>query len=188
MDPKWLGKMDPDIAMHTRVCTEGYPNRWGARLPVPTKWNLGKFSELLGEYEDKEMVEWLKYSWPTGRLPTLKPPGQSTKNHKGATDFPQHLKAYIVKDQKYQVVMGPFEKIPFTGNVGISPLSTRPKKGSADRRVILDLSFPIGDAVNDGIPKDSYLGFAAKLTFPKTDDFAVRIFYWAKAVLCSRLT
>ena len=42
--------------------------------------------------------------------------------------------------------------------------------------MILDLSFPIGNAVNDGIAKDSYLGFTAKLTFLKTDDFAFRIF------------
>ena len=76
--------------------------------------------------------------------------------------------------------MGPFQKIPFTGRIGIFPLSTRPKKGSADRRVILDLSFPMGEAVNYGIPKDSYLGFAAKLGFPRTDDFAFRIFQLGK--------
>ena len=76
--------------------------------------------------------------------------------------------------------MGPFQKIPFAGNIGISPLSTRPKKGSDERRVILDLSFPIGDAVNDGIPKDIYMGFMATLRFPKTDDLATRIFYLGK--------
>ena len=72
--------------------------------------------------------------------------------------------------------MGSYHNIPFLTKVGISPLSTRPKKGSSERRVILDLSFPIGEAVNDGIPKDTYLGFRAELTFPKTDDFAFRIF------------
>ena len=29
--------------------------------------------------------------------------------------------------------------------------------------------------MNDGIPQDSYMGFQAKLTFPKTEDFAFRI-------------
>ena len=58
-------------------------------------------------------------------------------------------------------------KIPFSRHVGISPLSTRPKRGSEDRRVILDLSFPIGESVNDGIPKDTYMGFHAKLTSPE---------------------
>ena len=42
--------------------------------------------------------------------------------------------------------------------------------------MILDLSFPLGRAVNDGMIKDNYLGFNAKLSFPKVDDFAFRIF------------
>ena len=72
--------------------------------------------------------------------------------------------------------MGPYKHIPFSNNVGISPLSTRPKKGTVERRVILDLSFPIGNAVNDDIPQDTYLGLVANLTFPKTDEFTLRIF------------
>ena len=72
--------------------------------------------------------------------------------------------------------MGLYKKIPFERGVGISPLSTRPKKGTEERRVILDLSFPIGGSVNDGVPKDTYMGFSARLTFPKTDEFAARIF------------
>ena len=72
--------------------------------------------------------------------------------------------------------MGPFKDIPFEGKVGISPLSTREKKNSQDRRVILDLSFPVGKAVNDGIPKDNYMGFQANLTFPKVDELALRIY------------
>ena len=127
-------------------------------------------------YEDKEVVEWLKYGWPTGRLPTLPAPSTSNKNHKGAVEFPEHLIKYINKEREHGAIMGPYQKIPFPGQVGISPLSTRAKKDSNDRRVILDLSFPIGSSVNDGIPKDLYLGFKAQLTFPKTDDFAFRIF------------
>ena len=34
----------------------------------------------------------------------------------------------------------------------------------------------MGESVNDGIYKDTYLGFTAKLTFPKVDDFARRIY------------
>ena len=83
--------------------------------------------------------------------------------------------------------MGPFKNIPFPDKVGISPLSTRPKKGSTERRVILDLFFPMGSAVNDGIPKDTYLGFTAKLTFLKTDDFALRIFQLGKGCLMFKI-
>ena len=158
------------MALHEAVRNQGYPNRWGARRPVKSGWNLDRFTQLLEGYEDQEVVEWLRYGWPTGRLPTLGNPGWSTKNHKGAAEFPEQLGKYIQKEKEYGAVMGPFHNIPFNNNVGISPLSTRPKKGTDDRRVILDLSFPIGQSVNDGIPKDSYMGFTVKLTFPKTDD------------------
>ena len=98
----------------------------------------------------RDAIRWFKCK--------LKPP----KNHKGATQFPEQMTKYIQKEITYDVVMGPYNKIPFEDNVGISRLSTRPKRDSEERRVILDLSFPIGNAVNDGIPKDTYLGLAAE--------------------------
>ena len=173
---KWRRTNDEDIKIHQEVLDGGYPNRWGAKRPVKTKWNLELFQELLVEYEDREVVEWIRYGWPTGRLPTLPDPAISGTNHKGATDYPMALSKYIQKEQSHGAVMGPFQKIPFPKKVGIAPLSTRPKKESDDRRIILDLSFPPGQAVNDGISKDQYLGLAAKLTFPKVDDFALRIY------------
>ena len=106
------------------VHTHGYPNRWGAKIPVKSTWNLDRFEQLLQEYEDKEVVEWLRYGWPTGRLPTLSPPRQTAKNHKRASEFPEHLKKYIRKEHSYGAVMGPFDKIPFKGSAGISPLIT----------------------------------------------------------------
>ena len=172
---KWRCTTDVDIQLHNEVITKGYPNRWGAKIPIRTKWNLEKFSQELEDYEDKEVVEWMKYGWPTGRLPTLPDPTYCTKNHKGATEHAEALTQYIAKELAREAVMGPYTKLPFQNKTGISPLSTRPKKGSEDRRIILDLSFPIGQSVNDGIPKDSYLGFMAKLSFPKVDDFAFRI-------------
>ena len=57
-------------------------------------------------------------------------PGQTTKNHKVAEDYPEQLDKYVKKEQKYGVVMGQYDKIPFSHNVGISPLSTRPKRES----------------------------------------------------------
>ena len=180
---KWIRQLDPDVELHYQVLEKGYPNRFGAQIPVYSKRNLERLAELLRDYSDKEVVEWIRYGWPTGRVPGLKDPIPWGKNHKGAEDHPQALQEYISKETKHQAVMGPYTKIPFKDKVGISPLSTRPKKESEDRRVILDLSFPIGEGVNDGIPKDSYMGFEAKLTFPRTDDFAFRIFQLGKDCL-----
>ena len=169
---KWLRSLDKDISNHHEVWEKGYPNRFGARIPVESRWNLELLEELLQGYQDKEIVEWLRYGWPTGRLPGLADPKKWGKNHKGAEEHPKALQDYVNKELKHKAIIGLFEKIPFQDKVGISPLSTRAKKNSQERRVILDLSFPIGEGINDGIPKDTYLGLEAKLTFPKTDDFA----------------
>ena len=165
---QWLEKNDQDIQTSILVRRLGYPNRWGGtKIEVDSKWNLEEFQQLLGNYWDREVVDWLRYGWPGGRLPTLNPPGLSAKNHKGATEHPAQLARYIEREKTYGAVMGPYNKIPFSTNIGISPLSTRPKKDSQDRRVILDLSFPIGNSGNDGIPKDTYLGLATKTHIPQ---------------------
>ena len=42
--------------------------------------------------------------------------------------------------------------------------------GSVDRRVVFDLSYPkTGTSVNDGVPRDTYLGEPHNLTFPSVD-------------------
>ena len=47
---------------------------------------------------------------------------------------------------------------------------TKEKRDSTKRRIILDLSWPLGASVNDGIPKEEYLGEPFKLTLPTADD------------------
>ena len=58
---KWRYKTDPDIQLHTDMLQGGYPNRWGARRPVKSKWNLDVFQEKLEGYPDMEIIEWLRY-------------------------------------------------------------------------------------------------------------------------------
>ena len=55
--------------------------------------------------------------------------------------------------------------------MAISPLNSVPKKDSIECRVIVDLSFPEGLAVNDGISKDLYLGEKVSVQYPTVDDF-----------------
>ena len=178
-DPEWVFRWrcqrDEDIKLYQGVLKDGYPNRWRARKHVKTKWDLDRF-KLLSDYDDKDVVEWMHYGWPLGRLPTLQDPRITNKNHKGAVDHPEALQTYIRKEKSHGAVMVPYEKIPFQNKIGISLLSTRPKKDSEERRILLDLSFPIGNSVNDGIQKDAYMGWPAKLTFPKVDDFTFRIY------------
>ena len=110
---KWRCNNDEDIKLHQEVWDNGYPNRWGAKRPIKTKWNLDRFKELLIGYEDVEVVEWMKYGWPTGKLPTLPDPAISNRNHKGATDFPRAMENYIMKEINHGAVMGHSTRFPF---------------------------------------------------------------------------
>ena len=54
--------------------------------------------------------------------------------------------------------------------VAVSPLSTRSKKSSVKRRVIVDFSWPQeGGSVNDGISADNYLGQEISIIYPTVD-------------------
>ena len=181
--------MDKDLVLHQAVLKGGYPNRWGAKIELEHKWNLQLLDQLLAEYTDRDIIEWIKYGWPSGCLPSLTQPGHAKDNHTGANQYPEALHKYIQKEAKHGAIMGPYDKIPFTtrSKVGISPLSTRPKKESLDRRVILDFSFPPGSSVNDGMIKDNYLGFQASMKFPKIDELAVRIYQLGKNCLLFKI-
>ena len=39
----------------------------------------------------------------------------------------------------------------------------------------MDLLFPHGNSINDGIPKDEYLGDSSKMTLPSVDQLAEKV-------------
>ena len=55
----WLSKNDNDIRIHQEVMEKGCPNRWGAKIQVHSAWNLQLMADLLRNYEDREIAEWL---------------------------------------------------------------------------------------------------------------------------------
>ena len=89
--------------------------------------------------------------------------------------FPQAIAEYVKNEVKLGAAPGPFSIPPFVCRMGVSPLSTRPKRESGKRRVILDLSFPLRSSVNDGIKKTHYCGEEIKLTYPTINTLAKRI-------------
>ena len=71
---------------------------------------------------------------------------------------------------KSKAIIGPFKACPFSNGIKISPLNSVPKKETMERRVILDLSSPKGNSVNDFISKEIYLNNKIDLVYPKVDD------------------
>ena len=147
----------------------------GLRIRLPTNWNLELMEQELEGYSDKKVITYMKYGWPVNRSIGESDPIASEINHKGATQFKHEITEYLRKEVGAGRMVGPLEEIPFQHRVGISPLSSRPKKDCAERRIIVDFSWPLGRAVNDGIDKDVYMGDPMKLRYPTLDTFTRRV-------------
>ena len=146
----------------------GAPNFLVARVPVPSALNIPVWRELLQAYEDSVVCEFLEFGWPAGFVPTVLPIFD-LRTHRGALQFSEQVTEYLNKEISLGRVAGPFDDVPFTDGFVVSPLNTVPKRDSDERRVIVDLSWPCGTSVNDGIPSDTYLGEPISLTYPTID-------------------
>ena len=73
------------------------------------------------------------------------------------------------KRTRYNAVLGPFYLNPFAHKAYLSPLNTRDKKDSEEKRIIINMSFPKGNSINNGIKKDSYLDEQIYLKYPTVD-------------------
>lgn len=80
-----------------------------------------------------------------------------------------------MKEINLNSTIGPFIVPPFQPPIGCSAISTRNKKSSGDKRIIMDFSFPLFNSINDQIPSNSYLGCPAKLEYPTVDTVAQEV-------------
>ena len=156
------------MVRHLLASRHPEPNAFGAKVFVPTSLLIDTWRILLADYHDNVVAEFLAFGWPINyTAPSL--PFSTSHNHPSATQYDSHVREYINIELHWHALTGPFDYSPFSQPAICSPLQTVPKRGSTSRRVVMDLSFPPGHSVNDGIPSDSYLGEAYKLRLPGID-------------------
>ena len=154
--------------VHDFMAQTGKPNYLVARVPVASTLNISTWCELLQDYVDRVVCEFLEFGWPVGFMPTTLHVFDLW-THRGALLFSEQVTAYLTKEIYLGRVAGPFDAVPFTDGFVVSPLNTVPKWDSAECRVIVNLSWPCGTSVNDGIPSDSFLGEPISLSYPTID-------------------
>lgn len=133
------------------------PNFLGARIPLPSGLNMSVWQDYLKNYHDIYLCEFLTFGWLLGYNLDV-PPVSTHENHPSAIAFPQAIKQFIDTEKGYDAIVGPFTSTPFTPWFRVSPIMTRAKKGTTERRILVDLSYPQNSAVNDGIDPESHLG------------------------------
>ena len=155
------------------VKKSGVYNYQGCKIPLPSNFNFEFLQKELAQYHNKQVIKFLKYGFPVDCKVKGVDPGIPNYD-KGATEFGAQVKSLLQKEVKLGGFLGPFEKPPFT-EPRYSPLNSVPKKDSQDRGLILDLSYPPGNSINDGIDKDWYLGVYDKLQLPSLDQLVERV-------------
>ena len=155
--------------MHQAVVNSGTYNFMSVKLSLPTKINIDYLRDELDVYEDKQVLQFLQFGWPINYMGSALPRTMSKpRNHRGAKLYPHYVDAFITTEIGHHATIGPFTDNPFEYPITVSPLNTI-QKSTIDRRVIVDLSYPDGNSVNDGIPTGYYIDEAFTLTYPTVD-------------------
>ena len=163
----------PDIIrLHRIVSQSGKPNYLGCRIPVISQLNITAWRKHLNTSWDQQIVDLLEFGFPLDFDRNIQL--QSTElNHKSAIQFKDQVEKYIQEELSFKAICGPFENKPI--NCHISPMMTREKQDSDNRRTIIDLSWPHNASVNSGVSKFSYLNTCFTLTYPSIDTIVERI-------------
>lgn len=169
-------------AVFTATRASAMPNYLSVKAPVQSGLNIPRWRELLPDFFDTQLIDFLQFGWPLDFTAPL-PPKPSYVNHENNPEFQKHIQDFITTESQLGAIAGPFHSPPFAPWTQVSPLLTRPKKGSHKRRVVVNLSFPEGRSVNDGITKGWYQGEPCPLHLPSISDLLKKVSEAGKGAL-----
>ena len=158
------------VALFEHVHASGSPNFQLCRIPLPTSLKLEVWHKKLQCYPDKMVCQYLEFGFPMDFDRSKELKFDAGRNHKGARDFPDFIVSYLRRECSQLRIVGPFQSNPLSVPLVISPLNSVPKSDTVDRRVIVDLSWPHGTSVNDGISKDSYMNEPINLRYASIEE------------------
>ena len=161
------------LDVYTRATAAHGYNYTSRTAPVPSGLNIENWERYLQGYKDTELLAFLTFGWPINFDRSF-PISPTYMNHASALRHTADIEYYLDTEMSHAAMLGPFDTPPFP-DAHISPMMTRPKKDSTRRRVILDLSWPHGSALNDGISRAEYLGRPFSFHLPTVDFMAIRL-------------
>lgn len=188
---KWpsinVNEMGSDLSrIYDSVKHTGPPNAMSAKVVVPSDLNLSNWGKFLDDSDDEqELLKFIMYGFPLGYMGPISDT-KGISNHKSATDYPEQLDRFISKELSKGGVLGPLSNPPFAEWCHVSPLMSRDKRGSQDRRVIIDMTYPQETSVNSYIFKNTVMGTPRDHALPNVDSFVEELIKMGPgAVMCS---
>ena len=104
----------------------GVPNYAQARITLQSGLNLDKWEQILFEYPDQMLLQYLKFGFSLSLTFPDQLDNTQVKNHYSATQYPVAIQEYLYKETQLGAMLGP---TPFVNSkyFHCSPLLTRPK-------------------------------------------------------------
>ena len=142
---------------------------------VSTPWDWRAWEQVLHTHSDREFADLIvRGIWEGFRIGFDFSGFGSTvscdRNMLSALEHPDVVDEYIAEECRRVLVLGPLKQLP-TASLIVSRFGVIPKRGRENKwRLIVDLSFPEGHSVNDGIDPQS-----CSLSYVTVDDIAARV-------------
>ena len=165
-DPIYWDTIPDLIKAHKLIRQSGLPNFLKCRIPVQSGLNINAWRSHLQGYWDSQICDLLQYGFPLDFDRSLNLLSSEVNYTSAFTSF-ESVQEYLTEELKFQAILGPFHNKPIP--LHVSPLMVRNKQNSTTKRTIMDLSWPHGASVNDGVLKDSYLQTTYELRYPSID-------------------
>ena len=171
------------------VKQSGFPNYRYTRFPLKSGLRIEAWNKYLEGYKDQKLVQYLQFGFPLSLTDSDSLGNHNIRNHHSALQFEDAVWAYLTKERSHGAILGPiehFDSHPDHSLVHCSPILTRPKD-QGKRRVILDLSYPRGIALNDQVDRSRFDGDLFCLKFPSIDDIVQEICSHKDDVVISKI-
>ena len=160
------------IRLHNIVRQSDCPNFLGCRIPVQTQLKPRAWRYYLHDYWDHQLPDLIEYGFPVD-FDRSRPLISTEINHASGHEYGNDIEQYLREEVAFNAMYGPVQEK--TINMHISPMMTQEKQGSDNRRTIVDLSWPRGCSVNDGVYKNKYLDSYYYLSYPSIDNIVDRL-------------
>ena len=130
---------------------------------------------LAEDYWDCQLPLYLCYGFPMDFKGSHGDLISATESQASAWLFPEHVSTYLQDEIQHKAIYCPFDSKLFGEATHVYPFITRTKQDSHKRRVIIDLSWPVGASVNHFMNSNLCMGTALKLSYPSIDNFTDRL-------------
>ena len=161
---------DP-VLCHKEVKATGVYNFQQAKIQLPSNINFQLLEDMSRDYWDYQLPYFLKFGFPLDFPHEKSNLLISTEDsHASAKNFPSHVQTYLDTEMEHKAIFGPYRDPPYGESTHVSPFMSREKPDSDNRRIIIDLSWPLGAFVNNFTKSNVYLNTVYKLQYPTIDN------------------